>query len=168
MAEVELLAEVTKFIERTPKMTIGGAAVDAESGRDFEVIDPSTGAKLTEVPRGMRRRHRRRRRVGSGRLRRRSLERASPRQAHRFLYKIGAAHQEQHPELAQLEALDSGKPVNLASGEIWAAGEAFRYYAGWPTKTYGETESHATTTCSSTRFGSRWACAEASFLGTSL
>ncbi|MGH2778925.1 MAG: aldehyde dehydrogenase family protein, partial [Actinomycetota bacterium] len=54
MAQVELLAEATKFIERTPKMTIGGAAVDAQSGQSFDVMNPSTGEKLTEVPRGSR------------------------------------------------------------------------------------------------------------------
>ena len=139
MAQVELLAEATKFIERTPKMTIGGAAVDARSGQSFNVMDPSTGEKLTEVPRGSEadidaavasaRAAYEDRRWSGLRLGKRTD----------VLYKVGELIKRNTNELAQLEALDSGKPVNLASGEMWAAGEAFRYYAGWPTKTYGET-----------------------------
>ena len=43
-------------------------------------------------------------------------------------------------ELAELEALDNGKPVTFA-GAVDVAGAAghLRYYAGWPTKIEGET-----------------------------
>jgi acyl-CoA reductase-like NAD-dependent aldehyde dehydrogenase len=43
-------------------------------------------------------------------------------------------------ELAELEALDNGKPVTFA-GAVDVAGTAghLRYYAGWPTKIEGET-----------------------------
>jgi acyl-CoA reductase-like NAD-dependent aldehyde dehydrogenase len=139
MAEVELLAEVTKFIERPPKMTIAGVAVDAKSNKTFEVIDPSTGAKLTEVPRGDAEDVDAA--VGAARsaFEDRRWNGLRPGKRTDVLYKIGQLIKSNTPELAQLEALDSGKPVNLASGEIWAAGEAFRYYSGWPTKVYGET-----------------------------
>ncbi|MDQ4028059.1 MAG: aldehyde dehydrogenase family protein, partial [Actinomycetota bacterium] len=56
-----------------------------------------------------------------------------------ILFKLGELIKRRIPELAQIESLDSGKPIRLASGEIWAAGEAFRYYSGWPTKVFGET-----------------------------
>ena len=52
MALVELLPEVTKFVESGPKMTIGGKQLEAASGRVFEAIDPSTGNAFAEVPRG--------------------------------------------------------------------------------------------------------------------
>jgi acyl-CoA reductase-like NAD-dependent aldehyde dehydrogenase len=55
------------------------------------------------------------------------------------LFKLGELIKRHIAELSQLESLDSGKPITLASGEIWAAGEVFRYYSGWPTKVYGET-----------------------------
>jgi acyl-CoA reductase-like NAD-dependent aldehyde dehydrogenase len=43
-------------------------------------------------------------------------------------------------ELAQLETLDNGKPIFESSNiDIPGAAEVFRYYAGWPTKIYGET-----------------------------
>ena len=139
MAQVELLAEATKFIERTPKMTIGGAAVDARSGQTFDVMDPSTGEKLTEVPRGAAPDIDAAVSSARAAFEDRRWSGLRPGKRTDILYKIGELIKRNTNELAQLEALDSGKPVNLASGEMWAAGEAFRYYAGWPTKTYGET-----------------------------
>ena len=139
MAEVELLAEVTKFIERPPTMTIGGAAVEAKSGKTFDVVDPSSGTKLTEVPRGDAQDIDAAVAAGRESFDDRRWSGLRPGKRTDVLYKIGQLIKQNTPELAQLEAVDSGKPVSLASGEIWAAGEAFRYYSGWPTKTYGET-----------------------------
>jgi acyl-CoA reductase-like NAD-dependent aldehyde dehydrogenase len=136
---VELIPEVTKFVEGSPKMMIGGRSTEAESGDTFEVIDPATGRELTHVPRG-----------GLADV---DAAVAAAREAFddkrwsglrpgkrsEILFKVGELIKRNIPELAQIEALDAGKPVSLASGEIWSAGEVFRYYSGWPTKIYGET-----------------------------
>jgi acyl-CoA reductase-like NAD-dependent aldehyde dehydrogenase len=139
MARIDLLPEVTKFLESPPKMTIGGQPVDAVSGQTFEVIDPSTGWVVTEVPRAgvpdvdaavavAREAFEDRRWTG-----------LRPGKRSEVLFKIGELVKRNVNELAQLESIDSGKPITLASGEMWAAGECFRYYSGWPTKVYGET-----------------------------
>ena len=138
MAHVELLPEVTKFIE-APKLTIDGKAVDATSGETFEAFDPSTGKVLTEVPKAgvpdvdaavaaARRAVDDRRWSG-----------LRPGKRSDILNKVADLIKKNSNELAQLEALDSGKPLQLASGEMWAAAECFKYFAGWPTKIYGET-----------------------------
>jgi acyl-CoA reductase-like NAD-dependent aldehyde dehydrogenase len=138
MAQAELLPEVSKFTEG-PKMVIGGKEVDAISGKAFEVFDPSTGEAFTEVPRGdvadvdaA---------VGAAReaFDDRRWSNLRPGKRTEILFKVADLIKRNMPELTQLEALDSGKPVRLASGEMWAAAEAFRYYAGWPTKMFGET-----------------------------
>lgn len=138
MAQTELLPEVTKFIE-APKLTVDGRSVDATSGETFEVFDPSTGKILTTVPRagvpdvdaavGAARRAVEDRRWSGLRPGKRSD----------ILNKIAELIRKNANELAQLEALDSGKPLQLASGEMWAAAECFKYFAGWPTKIFGET-----------------------------
>lgn len=138
MAQTELLPEVTKFIE-APKLTIDGKSVDAISGDTFEVFDPSTGKVLTTVPRagvpdvdaavGAARRAFEDRRWAGLRPGKRSD----------ILNKVAELIRKNSNELAQLEAIDSGKPLNLASGEMWAAAECFKYFAGWPTKMFGET-----------------------------
>jgi acyl-CoA reductase-like NAD-dependent aldehyde dehydrogenase len=136
---VELLPEVQKFIE-SPRMVIGGKSLDAVSGETFDVINPATGRVLTKVPRGgaedvdaavlaAREAHE------DGRWR--SLR---PGKRTEILYKLGELIKRNGTELAQLESLDSGKPVVIASGEMWMAGDVLRYYAGWPTKVFGETD----------------------------
>lgn len=139
MAQVELLPEITKFVERPPKMMIGGRACEADSGETFDVIDPSTGQKVTEVPRG------RAADIDAAvAAARQAFEDGRwsglrPGKRTEVLYKLGELIKRNISELAQLESLDSGKPINIASGEMWTAGDVFRYYSGWPTKVFGET-----------------------------
>ena len=139
MAQTELLPEVTKFIEAEPKMTIGGKATEAASGETFEVIDPATGKALTRVPRGGVEDIDKAVKVAREAFEDRRWSGLRPGKRTEVLYKLGELIKRNISELAQLESLDSGKPISLASGEMWAAGEVLRYYSGWPTKTFGET-----------------------------
>jgi acyl-CoA reductase-like NAD-dependent aldehyde dehydrogenase len=51
---------------------------------------------------------------------------------------------EQHAdELATLETLNNGIAISLARGMVAGAVDTFRYYAGWVTKIYGETNPSA-------------------------
>lgn len=139
MAQVELLPEVTKFIDGSPQMLVGGRRTGSDSGQTFEVVDPSTGRPLCEVPRGntkdvdaavtsAREAYEDRRWSG-----------LRPGKRTEVLFKLGELIKRNIGELSQIESLDAGKPVKLSSGEMWLAGEVFRYYAGWPTKVFGET-----------------------------
>jgi acyl-CoA reductase-like NAD-dependent aldehyde dehydrogenase len=139
MALVDLVPEVTKRLESGPEMTIGGTGAGASSGATFEVIDPSTGVTVARAPRAD---------AGDVDLavvaaraafEERRWTALRPGKRAEILFRLGELIKRHIPELAQLESLDSGKPIKLASGEIWAAGEVFRYYSGWPTRIYGET-----------------------------
>jgi hypothetical protein len=61
----------------------------------------------------------------------------APAQRGAYLSKLADLISENLEELAHLEAYDTGKPVSMASGEIWFAAETYRYYAGWATKLSG-------------------------------
>jgi acyl-CoA reductase-like NAD-dependent aldehyde dehydrogenase len=139
MAQVELLQEASGFVEQRPRMVIGGEERDAASGETFEVFDPSTGRVITEVPRGSTADVDAA--VGAARaaVDDRRWSGLRPGKRTELLGKVAELIKRNSTALAQLEALDGGKPVRLASGEIWAAAEAFRYYAGWPTKVTGDT-----------------------------
>jgi acyl-CoA reductase-like NAD-dependent aldehyde dehydrogenase len=139
MAHVELLDEVTKFIDQSPKMIIDGKPVDAADSRTFESFDPSTGDAFVKVPRG-----------GPQDIdaavaaARASFEDGRwrglrPNKRAEVLIKLADLIKRNSAELTQLEALDGGKPLKLASGEVWSASNVFRYYSGWPTKFFGET-----------------------------
>ena len=63
-----------------------------------------------------------------------------PHQRARFLLKIAELIDQHADELAELETLDNGKPLwESRNIDIPGAAETFRYYAGWSTKIYGET-----------------------------
>ncbi|MDQ3941214.1 MAG: aldehyde dehydrogenase family protein, partial [Actinomycetota bacterium] len=111
MAQVELLPEVTKFVE-APKLMIGGRRVDAVTGETFETIDPSTGEVLAEVPKGgvqdidaavaaAREAFEDRRWTG-----------LRPGKKTQILYRLGELIKKNLNELAQIESLDAGKPIS--------------------------------------------------------
>ncbi|HEU4481170.1 MAG TPA: aldehyde dehydrogenase family protein [Actinomycetota bacterium] len=139
MAQVELVPEVTKFLEGPPKMTIGGKPTDALSGDTFEVKDPSTGKTITQVPRGHIDDVDAAVKAAREAFEDKRWSGLRPGKRTEILFKLGELIKRNMTELAQIETLDSGKPINIASAEIWTAGEVFRYYSGWPTKIFGET-----------------------------
>ena len=56
------------------------------------------------------------------------------------MYKLADLMEENKLELAQLETLDNGKPINeTTNADIPLAIEHMRYYAGWTTKIVGQT-----------------------------
>jgi acyl-CoA reductase-like NAD-dependent aldehyde dehydrogenase len=139
MAQVEVLDEVTKFIEGSPQMVIGGRPTGAASGETFDVIDPSTGKALTQVPRADHADVDAAVAAAREAFDDRRWSGLRPGKRTEILYKLGELVKRHIPELSQLESLDSGKPVSLSSGEMWFAGDILRYYAGWPTKVHGAT-----------------------------
>jgi acyl-CoA reductase-like NAD-dependent aldehyde dehydrogenase len=139
MAKAELLPEITRFVEEPPRMMIGGRAVEAASGQTLDVVDPSTGQVLTRVPRGATEDVDAAVDAARAAAEDRRWSGLRPGKRTEVLFKVAELIKRRMPELAQLEALDAGKPLKLASGEIWGSAEAFRYYAGWPTKVAGET-----------------------------
>jgi acyl-CoA reductase-like NAD-dependent aldehyde dehydrogenase len=63
-----------------------------------------------------------------------------PAERTKILLKVADLIDKHRDELAQLETLDNGKTLfESCNVDIPGAAETFRYYAGWPTKIYGET-----------------------------
>lgn len=125
---------------RAPLMLIDGAWIPAASGRVFDVFNPSDGSLLARAPAGDEQDIDR-----AVRAARRAFESGSwrgmiPGERAKLLWRIAEAIEANAAELAELETLDSGKPINtVLLGDIPATAEAFRYYAGWCTKVGGKT-----------------------------
>ena len=123
------------------KLFINGRFVDSLSGATFNTVNPATGDVLTQVAEG---------RAEDIDLAARAARTAfdsgpwtrkmSAADRARILWKVSdllIAHVE---ELAELETLDSGKPVTEnAKIDLPMAADCFQYYAGWATKIHGET-----------------------------
>jgi acyl-CoA reductase-like NAD-dependent aldehyde dehydrogenase len=117
---------------------IGGERTAAASGATFETIDPATGEVICEVAyagaEDVQRAAKAAREALDG-----GWRELSPSKRAGLLYTFAETIKANLPELAELESLDNGKPVSYAQGDIAAAINHMRYYAGWPTKIEGET-----------------------------
>jgi phenylacetaldehyde dehydrogenase len=132
--------DVARFLADDPgRLLIDGAWVDAADGARFATIDPATGRTLTDVARGAAADV-----DAAVRAARRALtEGAWPvmtaPERSKLLWRIADLMEEHLDELAELETLDQGKNLRTSRfGEIPAAINQFRYYAGWPTKIMGQ------------------------------
>lgn len=136
-----LMPSVPQFLHSSPKkLLIGGKWVAAKSGKTFETLNPANEEVLALVAEGDKADV-----EEAVKAARRAFEagkwpRMSPHERGRHLLRIADLIDDHADELAQLETLDNGKPLSQSrSIDIPKAAETFRYYAGWCTKVYGET-----------------------------
>ena len=120
------------------KLYIAGRWSSSRSGKVFEVVDPSTEEVLTTVARGMAEDVDDA--VGaaseafSGPWRR-----LKPEDRAQLLYQLARALEARIDEFAELETLDTGKPIQHARSEVSGCVRYFDYYAGVADKIHGET-----------------------------
>lgn len=139
-AGIQLKPKVKDFLERPVHLFIDGKYVPAADGQTFETINPATEDVLAVVSEA------REEDVDAAvQAARRAFESGawpalSTAERARLIYKLADLIDENKEELAQLEALDNGKPYKVAlEDDIPATVEHFRYYAGWTTKVLGQT-----------------------------
>ncbi len=132
---------IPDFIKDSPKkLLIGGKWVAAKSGKTFETINPATEAVLCQIAEGDKADideavKAARKAYESGKW-----SSMGPHERGRLLLKVADLIDKYADELAMLESLDNGKPVTQAKNiDVRGAAAQFRYFAGWCTKIYGET-----------------------------
>jgi acyl-CoA reductase-like NAD-dependent aldehyde dehydrogenase len=127
------------FVSHTHGLLIGGESVPAADGATVETLDPATGRPIASVPSAGpadvdRAVGAARAAFGDGSDWRKMPAPQRALALHRLADLIDA----NADELAELEALDNGKPVKLAKVvDIAQTVAHFRYFAGWPTKIEG-------------------------------
>src|SRR5207253_10827026 len=140
-AAVQLQSAVERFGGAPArKMLIDGKWVEAASGKKFETVNPATGQVLARVAEGDKEDIDRAVRAARRAFDDGKWARMNPTERQRLLLRIADLIDANGDELAQLETLDNGKPfMESRHVDIPAAAATFRYYAGWVTKLYGET-----------------------------
>jgi len=123
------------------KLHINGQFIDAASGKTFDTINPATGEVLTRVAEGgaedVDRAVKAARAAFDAGPWSRKLSGAD---RGRLLWKIGDLLMAQVEEIAELETLDSGKPItDTTRVDVPLAADCFYYYAGLAGKIHGET-----------------------------
>jgi phenylacetaldehyde dehydrogenase len=136
---IELSPEVRDFLGRPKRMLVGGEWLDARSGETFGTENPATGEQIAEVPAADKADVDAA--VAAAREAFEGVWRSmAPAGRAALLYGVAELIDAHREELAQLEALDNGKPVTGArSLDVPFAAEMFRYMAGWATKLSGRT-----------------------------
>jgi delta 1-pyrroline-5-carboxylate dehydrogenase len=134
--EQQLSVKAKAFLARPKKLYINGEFVDAAGGETFETEDPALGTAITEVS-SAKKEDVERAAVAARDAFDKRWSTLAPAQRGAYLSKLADLISENLEEFAHLEAYDTGKPVSVASGEIWFAAETYRYYAGWATKLSG-------------------------------
>ena len=127
------------FVARRHKLLIDGKWVDAKTGKTFAVFDPSNGQQIAQVAEG-----------GAEDVNaavaaaRRAFEdgpwaKLKPTERGKLVWRLGDALEAHADELAELEALDNGKPIRDARAvDVPFGCELLRYMGGWSTKITGQ------------------------------
>src|SRR4051812_7216145 len=125
---------------RQTKMLIDGKWVDAQSGKTFETLNPSTGEVIANVAEGDKADVDRAAKAARKASEKGPWKKMNARERGRILYKLADLIEQNKDELAKLEALDNGKPVSVAqAADLPLVIDCYRYYAGWADKIEGKT-----------------------------
>src|ERR1700676_1361298 len=127
------------FLRKPKLLLIGGKWVPAKSGKTFETINPSNEEILALVAEGDKADVDEAVKAARKAYEEGKWSKIGPHQRTRYLLKIADLIEQHDDELATLETLNNGMAISLARGMVAGAVDTFRYYAGWCTKIYGET-----------------------------
>jgi betaine-aldehyde dehydrogenase len=132
------MSDAMKTASGAYKLYIDGAWVENSSGNSFPVYEPATEnvmadvleADISDVDRAA---QAARRAFDTG-----AWPTKTPQDRAQILFKLAAKVREQLPMLAEVEAINTGKPIVESEYDILAVAEVFEYYGGLVTKVPGQ------------------------------
>jgi phenylacetaldehyde dehydrogenase len=129
----------TAFLARKHRLYIDGAWLDAASGETFPVEDPATGAEIARVPSGAAADIDKAARAARKALEAGDWPKMSPIERGKLISRLADRIEALADELAEIEALDGGKPLPYARhSDLMQTYNTFHYMAGWASKLNGE------------------------------
>ncbi|PEZ76287.1 aldehyde dehydrogenase family protein [Bacillus sp. AFS017274] len=137
---LEMSNKVREFLKGTKKLYIDGKFVESCSSKTFETINPVTEEILATVYEAEEKdidlavkAARKAFDVGP-------WSKMSAAERAKLILKLADLIEKHQEELAQLDTLDNGKPINETRAvDVPGTIETFRYFAGWATKNMGQT-----------------------------
>ncbi len=122
------------------KLLINGKWTDAVSGKTFPTINPSTGDAITQVAEADAADVDKAVAAARAAFEKGPWRKMSASQRGLLLHRLADLIEKNMDELAQLEALDNGKPYKVAlTADLPLVIACYRYYAGWADKIQGKT-----------------------------
>jgi acyl-CoA reductase-like NAD-dependent aldehyde dehydrogenase len=136
----QLSGPAREFAGREQLLLIDGERVPAADGATFETLDPATGRAITAVAQAGAEDVDRAVRAAQRAFAEGDWSNLAAADRGRLIARFADLVEEHGEELAQLEALDNGKPVKLAFAVDVASTVAhLRHFAGWPERIHGDT-----------------------------
>ncbi|MBV8088269.1 MAG: aldehyde dehydrogenase family protein [Alphaproteobacteria bacterium] len=134
-AQAQIGRATQSFLAVNHQLLIGGTWRDAKSAKKFDVFDPATGQAIAAVAEADEAVKAARRAFATG-----PWSKTSPQDRSKLIWKLADLLESHADEIAELEALDNGKPIRDARNvDLPGSYEILRYMAGWATKINGET-----------------------------
>lgn len=139
-AKPDLLPAAARFLAGPAKqLLIDGKWRPAQSGKTFETYNPATEEVIGHAAAGDASDVDLAVKAARRALADASWAHISPHARADYLFKIANIVEAHAEELAQLETLNNGVPLSITRGFAASVASTFRYFAGWCTKIYGET-----------------------------
>jgi acyl-CoA reductase-like NAD-dependent aldehyde dehydrogenase len=137
---ISLKDETSQFLNTPKKMLINGRWEDASDGKTFATVNPANGEELAQVPLAGPEDVELAVQAAQAAFENSAWSEMPGEERGRMLWKIADLIEANADQLAELETIDNGKPLRVARrGDIPAAANHFRYYAGWAGKLEGST-----------------------------
>lgn len=122
------------------KLLINNEWVAAQSGKRFDVVNPATEQKITDVAEGDKADVDSAVRVARQAFEEGPWRKMAARDRGRIIYKVAQLLDQHREEFAELETLNNGKPISETRGaDLPLAIDTFEYYAGFADKITGDT-----------------------------
>jgi len=143
--EVFKMATATAVMESNvkigpTKLLINGKWLDSVSGKTFPTINPSTSEVITQVAESDAADVDKAVAAARAAFDKGPWRKMSASQRGVLMNKLADLVEKHADELAQLEALDNGKPYHVArAADLPLTIACYRYYAGWADKNHGKT-----------------------------
>ena len=129
--------DTRSFIERAHGLLTDGAWTNATKAT-LAVVDPSTASTIGQISQASPADVAAAARSARASFKDRRWRNVDPHEKTKVLIRVAELIDDWAHQLAELESIDVGKPISTSIFEIEAAADAFRYYAGWPTKIIGD------------------------------
>jgi 2-formylbenzoate dehydrogenase len=130
-------ARVAELLDRRWQLLVGGELTGAGSGRDFAVTSPYSETEIARVPDGDAADVERAVAAAAGAAGEWRATTATDRAE--LLRQLADRVLEHGDDLALLDAVDGGAPINVMAGDVRAAAGFLRYFAGLALEMKGET-----------------------------
>ena len=139
MATATSVMEPNVKIQAT-KLLINGQWVNSASGKTFPTINPSTAEVIAQVAEADAADVDKAVAAARAAFEKGPWRKMTAAQRGQLMYKLADLIEKNLDELAQLEALDNGKPYSVArAADLPLVIACYRYYAGWADKLQGKT-----------------------------